>query len=53
VLVVLSLGILSTDFVWAKRLQERIKYLWRETLKKHAEKAEKRTQDGGKGPFRG
>jgi hypothetical protein len=46
VLVVLSLGILSADFVWAKKLHGRLTYLWHETLKKRRNKAERGTQNG-------
>jgi hypothetical protein len=46
VLVVLSLGILSADFIWAKRLHERLKHLWHKTLKKHGNGAKRGTQDG-------
>lgn len=46
VLVVLSLGILSADFIWAKKLHGRLKHLWHKALKKRGNGAGRGTQGG-------
>ncbi len=46
VLVVLSLGILSADFIWAKNLHGWFTRLWHKVLKKHRNRVERGTQDG-------